>query len=232
MNLLRNRSTSASILKLIHNKKMITAYDPNIISTLLHSLFYICRNIQYYKYWFNFISSITGDFIASNKISVEKYFLDEHLESCLKTKTRSAVSVCIDYIYGLILLPKRKNMSKMAIYCCKCSNNRYLSHFISNSPLPSTNLLIFVRTKAIDIIGEDCVIILTNRVWKNQEIVLLEFLISTVASWVKLIVAKLESSSLILRAIRTQYQNLVMNVKFKITKFCNWSQSLWYNLGI
>jgi len=58
------------------------------------------------------MSSITGDFIASNKISVEKYLLDEHLEVYLKTKTRSAVSVCIDYIYGLILLPKRKNMSK------------------------------------------------------------------------------------------------------------------------
>jgi hypothetical protein len=72
------------------------------------------------------MSSITGDLIASNKISVEKYLLDEHLEVYLKTKTRSAVSVCIDYIYGLILLPKRKNMSKMAIYCCKCSNNQSL----------------------------------------------------------------------------------------------------------
>ena len=89
------------------------------------------------------MSSITGDFIASNKISIEKYLLDEHLESYLKTKTRSAVSVCIDYIHGLILLPKRKNMSKMAIYCCKCSNNQSLSHFISNSPWPSTNLLKF-----------------------------------------------------------------------------------------
>jgi len=94
------------------------------------------------------MSSITGDFIASNKISVEKYLLDEHLESYLKTKTRSAVSVCIDYIHGLILLPKRKNMSKMAIYCCKCSNNQSLSHFISNSPWPSINLLKFVRTKS------------------------------------------------------------------------------------
>jgi len=34
-------------------------------------------------------------------------------------------------------------MSKMAIYCCKCSNNQSLSHFISNSPWPSTNLLKF-----------------------------------------------------------------------------------------
>ena len=41
------------------------------------------------------MSSITGDFIASNKISVEKYLLDEHLEVYLKTKTRSAVSVCM-----------------------------------------------------------------------------------------------------------------------------------------
>lgn len=106
------------------------------------------------------MSSITGDFIASNKISVEKYLLDEHLEVYLKTKTRSAVSVCIDYIYGLILLPKRKNMSKMAIYCCKCSNNQSLSHFISNSTWSSADLLKSVRTKAIEIIGEDGVIIL------------------------------------------------------------------------
>ncbi|AKJ40583.1 hypothetical protein A9239_00435 [Methanosarcina sp. A14] len=39
----------------------------------------------------------------------------------------------------------------MTIYCCKCSNNQSLSHFISNSPWPSTNLLKFVRTKAVDI---------------------------------------------------------------------------------
>src|SRR5450759_4860620 len=90
----------------------------------------------------------------------EKYLLDEHLEVYLKTKTRSAVSVCIDYIYGLILLPKRKNMSKMAIYCCKCSNNQSLSHFISNSTWSSADLLKSVRTKAIEIIGEDGVIII------------------------------------------------------------------------
>ena len=29
------------------------------------------------------MSSITGDFIASNKISVEKYLLDEHLEASI-----------------------------------------------------------------------------------------------------------------------------------------------------
>ncbi len=114
------------------------------------------------------MSSITGDFIASNKISVEKYLLDEHLESYLKTKTRSAVSVCIDYIYGLILLPKRKNMSKMAIYCCKCSNNQSLSHFISNSPWSPADLLRSVRTKAIETIGEDGVIILDESGMKKS----------------------------------------------------------------
>ncbi len=114
------------------------------------------------------MSSITGDFIASNKISVEKYLLDEHLEVYLKTKTRSAVSVCIDYIYGLILLPKRKNMSKMAIYCCKYSNNQSLSHFISNSTWSPTDLLKSVRTKAIEIIGEDGVIILDESGMKKS----------------------------------------------------------------
>jgi SRSO17 transposase len=114
------------------------------------------------------MSSITGDFIASNKISVEKYLLDEHLESYLKTKTRSAVSVCIDYIYGLIILPKRKNMSKMAIYCCKCSNNQSLSHFISNSPWSPADLLRSVRTKAIETIGEDGVIILDESGMKKS----------------------------------------------------------------
>ena len=114
------------------------------------------------------MSSITGDFIASNKISVEKYLLDEHLEVYLKTKTRSAVSVCIDYIYGLILLPKRKNMSKMAIYCFKCSNNQSLSHLISNSTWSPKDLLKSVRTKAIEIIDEDGVIILDKSGMKKS----------------------------------------------------------------
>jgi SRSO17 transposase len=114
------------------------------------------------------MSPITEDFIASNPISVKKYLLDEHLESYLKTKTRSAVSVCIDYISGLILLPKRKNMSKMAIYCCKCSNNQSLSHFISNSPWSPADLLRSVRTKAIETIGEDGVIILDESGMKKS----------------------------------------------------------------
>jgi hypothetical protein len=40
----------------------------------------------------------------------------------------------------------------------------------------------------------------------------------------------IKKNSLIL--LLTQYQNLVMKVKFKITIFCNRSQSLWYNLRI
>ena len=51
-------------------------------------------------------------------------------------------------------------MSKMAIYCCKCSNNQSLSHFISNSTWSSADLLKSVRTKAIEIVGEDGVLIL------------------------------------------------------------------------
>ncbi|AKB74048.1 Mobile element protein [Methanosarcina lacustris Z-7289] len=87
------------------------------------------------------MKQITGDFIKSNNVSVEKYVSEKHLESCFQTKTRSVVSTCIDYLNGLLLLPYRKNMRKMAIYCCKCSNNQSLSHFISNSPWPSADLL-------------------------------------------------------------------------------------------
>lgn len=114
------------------------------------------------------MKQITADFIASNNISVKKYISEKHLKSYFKTQTRSNDSVCIDYLNGLILLPKRKNMSKMAIYCCKRSNNQSLSHFISNSPWSSTNLLKFVRTKAIDIIGEDGVIILDESGMKKS----------------------------------------------------------------
>lgn len=106
------------------------------------------------------MKQITGDFIKSNNVSVEKYVSEKHLESCFQTKTRSVVSTCIDYLNGLLLLPYRKNMRKMAIYCCKCSNNQSLSHFISNSPWPSADLLKSVRTKAIKTIGKNGVLIL------------------------------------------------------------------------
>lgn len=106
------------------------------------------------------MKQITGDFIKSNNVSIEKYVYEKHLESYFQTKTRSAVSTCIDYLNGLLLLPYRKNMRKMAIYCCKCSNNQSLSHFISNSPWPSADLLKSVRTKAIQTIGKNGVLIL------------------------------------------------------------------------
>jgi hypothetical protein len=75
------------------------------------------------------VKQITEDFIKSNTISVEKYISEKHLEFYFQTKTHSIVSTCIDYLNGLMLLPYRKNMRKMAIYCCKCSNNQSLSHF-------------------------------------------------------------------------------------------------------
>jgi SRSO17 transposase len=106
------------------------------------------------------VKQITADFIKSNNTSVEKYILEKHLESYFQTKTRCVVSTCIDYLNGLILLPYRKNMRKMAIYCCKCSNNQSLSHFISTSPWHPTDLLKSVRTNAIKTIGKNGVLIL------------------------------------------------------------------------
>jgi SRSO17 transposase len=109
------------------------------------------------------LKQITGDFIKSNNISVEKYISEKHLEPYFQTKTRCVVSTCIDYFNGLLLLPYRKNMRKMTIYCCKCSNNQSLSHFISTSPWRSVDLLKSVRTKAIQTIGKNGVLILTNQ---------------------------------------------------------------------
>lgn len=83
-----------------------------------------------------------------------------HLELYFQTRTRSVISTCIDYLNGLVLLPYRKNMRKMAIYCCKCSNNQSLSHFLSTSPWRSSDLLKSVRTKAIQTIGKNGVLIL------------------------------------------------------------------------
>ena len=114
------------------------------------------------------MNSIVGKFIQSMKISVKKYIFDEQFEVYFQTKTRSSVLTCIDYLNGLILLPRRKNMRKMAIYCCKYSNNQSLSHFLSNSPWPFTDLLKSVRTKAIEIIGEDGVIILDESGMKKS----------------------------------------------------------------
>jgi SRSO17 transposase len=62
----------------------------------------------------------------------------------------------------LILIPSRKNIRKMAVRCCKCSNNQSLSHFLSNSPWSSSNLLKYVRTEATEIIGNNGVLILDD----------------------------------------------------------------------
>jgi hypothetical protein len=145
------------------------------------------------------VKQITGDFIKSNTISVEKYISEKHLEFYFQTKTRYVVSTCIDYLNGLMLLPYRKNMRKMAIYCCRCSNNQPLSHFISSSPWRSADLLKSVRTKAIQTIGKNGVLILDESGIKNLEIVLLEFLISIAATLEKKIIVRLVSSLLILR---------------------------------
>ena len=56
----------------------------------------------------------------------------------------------------------------MAIYCFKCSNNQSLSHFISNSTWSPKDLLKSVRTKAIEIIDEDGVIILDESGMKKS----------------------------------------------------------------
>ena len=106
------------------------------------------------------MKQITGDFIKSSNISVEKYISEKHLELYFQTRTRSVLSTCIDYLNGLIVLQYRKNMRKMAIYCCKCSNDQSLSHFLSTSPWRSTDLLKSVRTKAIQTIGKNGVLIL------------------------------------------------------------------------
>ena len=106
------------------------------------------------------MKQITGDFIKSNNISVGKYISENHFELYFQTRTRSVIATCIDYLNGLILLQYRKNMRKMAIYCCKCSNNQSLSHFLSTSPWRSTDLLKSVRTKAIQTIGKNGVLIL------------------------------------------------------------------------
>ncbi|WP_082090557.1 IS701 family transposase [Methanosarcina sp. MTP4] len=91
-----------------------------------------------------------------------------HFDSCFQTKTRSCISKCIDYLKGLILLPSRRNLRKMAIYSSKRSDNQALSHFLSNSPWPYKNLLRSVRTKAIETIGPNGVIILDESGMKKS----------------------------------------------------------------
>jgi hypothetical protein len=61
------------------------------------------------------VKQITNDFIKSNNISVEKYISEKHLEFYFQTETRCMVLTCIDYLNGLLLLPYRKNIRKMAI---------------------------------------------------------------------------------------------------------------------
>jgi SRSO17 transposase len=108
------------------------------------------------------MKQITGGFIQSNMMSIRKQFSKNNLDSYFKTKTRSAVPICIDYLNGLILLPSRKNLKKMAVRCCKCSNNQSLSHFLSNSPWSPSNLLKYVRTKTIGTIGKNGALILDD----------------------------------------------------------------------
>lgn len=106
------------------------------------------------------INEITSDIILSNRISVEKFVFEKRFDSYFETKTRSCVSKCIDYLKGLLLLPSMRNLRNMAIYSSKSSDNQALSHFLSNSPWPYINLLRSVRTKAIQTIGPNAVLIL------------------------------------------------------------------------
>jgi len=114
------------------------------------------------------VKQITDDFIKSNNISIGKYISEKDLESYFQTKTRYVASTCIDYLNGLVLLPYRKNMRKMATYCCKCSNNQSLSHFLSTSPWRSADLLKPVRTNAIQTTDKNGVYILDKhkKIWK------------------------------------------------------------------
>jgi len=56
----------------------------------------------------------------------------------------------------------------MAIYSSKSSDNQALSHFLSNSPWPHINLLKSVRTKAIQTIGKNDVLILDESGMKKS----------------------------------------------------------------
>ena len=91
-----------------------------------------------------------------------------HFDSYFQTKTRCCISKCIDYLKGLILLPSRRNLRKMAIYSSDRSNNQALSHFLSNSPWSYENLIKSVRNKAIKIIGPDAVLILDESAVKKS----------------------------------------------------------------
>ena len=51
---------------------------------------------------------------------------------------------------------------KMAVKCCKCSNNQSLRHFLSNSPWSSADLLKYVRNKATRIISKNDALILDD----------------------------------------------------------------------
>jgi SRSO17 transposase len=108
------------------------------------------------------MKQITGDYIKSNILSIHKYFSKNNLDFYFKTRTRSSASICIDYLNGLILVPSRKNIRKMAVRCCNNSNNQSLSHFLSNSPWSSSNLLKYVQNKSTKIIGKNGVLILDD----------------------------------------------------------------------
>jgi SRSO17 transposase len=99
---------------------------------------------------------------------VEKFVFEKSFDSYFQTKTRSCVSKCIDYLKGLILLPSRRNLRKMAIYSPKRCDNQALSHFLSNSPWLHKNLSKSVRTKAIETIGTNGVIILDESGMKKS----------------------------------------------------------------
>ena len=91
-----------------------------------------------------------------------------HFDSYFQTETRCCISKCIDYLKGLLLLPSRRNLRKMAIYSSDRSNNQALSHFLSNSPWSYENLIKSVRSKAIKIIGPNGVLILDESAVKKS----------------------------------------------------------------
>jgi hypothetical protein len=106
------------------------------------------------------VNEIISDFILSNRISVEKFVFDQRLDSYFQTETRSCIYKCTYYLNGLILLPNRRNLINMPVYSSKMPDNQTLSRFLSNSPRLYKNLFRSVRTKAIETIGENGILIL------------------------------------------------------------------------
>jgi hypothetical protein len=95
---------------------------------------------------------------------MEKYGYDPLFEN----KTKSVFHHAVSYVSGLITLPRRSNMSRIAENVPDCGNCHDISHFISSSPWSAEEIMKLNRFNAVHLLGPGVAVIFDKQVNLNM----------------------------------------------------------------